>query len=114
MLWARGHGCNFPPPPLSFFLSSSTISAPLLILRCATSWLFLGGVVQVGNEFSSVEALWSQFENVMGRDGEGDRLDDEAAEEGREEKDRQQDVNDRNQVGSDNPAAVHNDAEGRS
>jgi len=50
----------------------------------------------------------------MGRDGEGDRLDDEAAEEGREEKDRQQDVNDRNQVGSDNPAAVHNDAEGRS
>jgi DASH complex subunit DAD1 len=24
--------------------------------------------VQVGNEFSSVEALWSQFENVMGKD----------------------------------------------
>lgn len=28
--------------------------------------------VQVGNEFSSVEALWSQFENVMGKDAEGD------------------------------------------
>jgi len=30
----------------------------------------------VGNEFSSVEALWSQFEGVMGRekdkDGEGE------------------------------------------
>tara|TARA_R110002060_G_scaffold69008_2_gene77713 strand:+ start:278 stop:448 length:171 start_codon:yes stop_codon:yes gene_type:complete len=24
--------------------------------------------VQVGNEFSSVEALWSQFENVMAKD----------------------------------------------
>lgn len=33
---------------------------------------------QIGNEFSSVEALWSQFENVMGREpedvkGEGDQ-----------------------------------------
>lgn len=27
---------------------------------------------QVGNEFSSVEALWSQFENVMDKDGQGD------------------------------------------
>lgn len=26
--------------------------------------------LKVGNEFSSVEALWSQFENFMGRDGE--------------------------------------------
>lgn len=25
------------------------------------------GTVQVGNEFGSVEALWSQFENFMGR-----------------------------------------------
>lgn len=24
----------------------------------------------MGNEFSSVEALWSQFENVMGKEGE--------------------------------------------
>ena len=24
---------------------------------------------QIGNEFASVEALWSQFETVMGRDG---------------------------------------------
>jgi len=46
----------------------------------------------------------------MGRDGEGDRLDDEAAEEGREGKDGQQS----GQVGGDDPAAVHDDAEGRS
>ncbi|KAH6900151.1 DASH complex subunit Dad1-domain-containing protein [Thelonectria olida] len=35
----------------------------------------LEAVVAVGNEFSSVEALWSQFENAMGKDegaGEGD------------------------------------------
>jgi DASH complex subunit DAD1 len=28
--------------------------------------------VQVGNEFSSVEALWSQFENVMAKDPDAD------------------------------------------
>jgi DASH complex subunit DAD1 len=29
--------------------------------------------MQVGNEFGSVEALWSQFENFMGRlEGEGE------------------------------------------
>ncbi|APA08486.1 predicted protein [Sclerotinia sclerotiorum 1980 UF-70] len=27
----------------------------------------LEGVIAVGNEFSSVEALWSQFENVMAK-----------------------------------------------
>jgi hypothetical protein len=37
---------------------------------------------QVGNEFSSVEALWSQFENFMGThpDGEGDEEHDEGSE----------------------------------
>ncbi|KAK3320789.1 DASH complex subunit Dad1-domain-containing protein [Cercophora scortea] len=30
----------------------------------------LEAVIAVGNEFSSVEALWSQFENVMGKDPE--------------------------------------------
>ncbi|OJD40691.1 dash complex subunit dad1 [Diplodia corticola] len=28
----------------------------------------LEGIIAVGNEFGSVEALWSQFENVMARD----------------------------------------------
>ncbi|KND94610.1 DASH complex subunit DAD1 [Tolypocladium ophioglossoides CBS 100239] len=31
----------------------------------------LEAVIAVGNEFSSVEALWSQFENVMVKDDEG-------------------------------------------
>ncbi|KKA29734.1 hypothetical protein TD95_003891 [Thielaviopsis punctulata] len=30
----------------------------------------LEAVIAVGNEFSSVEGLWSQFENVMGKDDE--------------------------------------------
>lgn len=39
----------------------------------------LEGIIEIGNEFASVEALWSQFETVMGRteeeagaNGEGD------------------------------------------
>ncbi|WAO84000.1 DASH complex subunit DAD1 [Fusarium falciforme] len=32
----------------------------------------LEAVIAVGNEFSSVEALWSQFENVMDKEGEGE------------------------------------------
>ncbi|KAL8705071.1 MAG: hypothetical protein Q9201_001797 [Fulgogasparrea decipioides] len=40
----------------------------------------LEGVIAVGNEFGAVEALWSQFENVMTEDtGESD----EAKPEGR-------------------------------
>lgn len=46
----------------------------------------LEAVTAVGNEFSSVEALWSQFENVMakepedakGSDGEGQQPPNEA------------------------------------
>ncbi|KAM0170256.1 hypothetical protein ACHAPF_009239 [Botrytis cinerea] len=30
--------------------------------------ILLGEIAIVGNEFSSVEALWSQFENVMAKD----------------------------------------------
>ncbi|ROV95115.1 hypothetical protein VSDG_05860 [Cytospora chrysosperma] len=36
----------------------------------------LEAVIAVGNEFSSVEALWSTFENVMGKE-EGEGKDDE-------------------------------------
>jgi len=37
----------------------------------------------VGNEFGAVEALWSQFEGVMAKDGEADAKDgkEEAGEE---------------------------------
>ncbi|KAN0119918.1 DASH complex subunit Dad1 domain containing protein [Hyaloscypha variabilis] len=42
------------------------------------------GVIAVGNEFSSVEALWSQFENVMAKDpdAEGEGQHAEEGEEG--------------------------------
>ncbi|KIW16897.1 hypothetical protein PV08_04087 [Exophiala spinifera] len=30
----------------------------------------LEGIIEIGNEFASVEALWSQFETVMGREEE--------------------------------------------
>lgn len=36
------------------------------------------GNPQVGNEFSSVEALWSQFEGVMGHGPEEGRAEGEA------------------------------------
>ncbi|KAH7256740.1 DASH complex subunit Dad1-domain-containing protein [Fusarium tricinctum] len=38
----------------------------------------LEAVTAVGNEFSSVEALWSQFENVMGKDNNGEGETDQA------------------------------------
>ncbi|KAL8894304.1 MAG: hypothetical protein Q9192_004434 [Flavoplaca navasiana] len=60
----------------------------------------LEGVIAVGNEFGAVEALWSQFENVMAKEaGEGeegkaqgsevgeDEVEDGAAEENGDSKD---------------------------
>ncbi|PMD18762.1 hypothetical protein NA56DRAFT_647644 [Hyaloscypha hepaticicola] len=53
------------------------------------------GVIAVGNEFSSVEALWSQFENVMAKDpdaeGEGQH-----AEEGDELRDEETEIHEGN------------------
>ncbi|KAI1506349.1 DASH complex subunit Dad1-domain-containing protein [Biscogniauxia marginata] len=40
----------------------------------------LEAVIAVGNEFSSVEALWSQFENVMAKDEPGKEAEAEAGE----------------------------------
>ncbi|KAG7006425.1 GTP-binding protein rhoC [Physcia stellaris] len=41
----------------------------------------LEGVIAVGNEFGAVEALWSQFENVMAKDeGEGNQKSGEGVE----------------------------------
>ncbi|OBT78971.1 hypothetical protein VF21_02408 [Pseudogymnoascus sp. 05NY08] len=51
----------------------------------------LEGVIAVGNEFGSVEALWSQFENVMGHEPvvggeeEGEGKSEEGGSEGGEE-----------------------------
>ncbi|KAL1986947.1 hypothetical protein VTN96DRAFT_5103 [Rasamsonia emersonii] len=41
----------------------------------------LESIIAVGNEFSSVEALWSQFENFMGTNPEGGRGGDEEQQE---------------------------------
>lgn len=47
----------------------------------------LEAVITVGNEFSSVEALWSTFENVMGKpEGEEEGAEEGAAVSGGEEK----------------------------
>ncbi|KAL6891620.1 DASH complex subunit Dad1 domain-containing protein [Trichoderma longibrachiatum] len=48
----------------------------------------LEAVIAVGNEFSSVEALWSQFENVMAKDDEQDA--DKAASSSQQQDDAQQ------------------------
>jgi DASH complex subunit DAD1 len=40
--------------------------------------------VKVGNEFSSVEALWSQFENVMAKDPDAEAEAQHGEEEGEE------------------------------
>ncbi|KAK7402543.1 Dolichyl-diphosphooligosaccharide-protein glycosyltransferase subunit dad1 [Neonectria punicea] len=47
----------------------------------------LEAVIAVGNEFSSVEALWSQFENVMDKDGQGDG---ETAKQGEQQSEQQE------------------------
>ncbi|CAN8104038.1 unnamed protein product [Discula destructiva] len=46
----------------------------------------LEAVITVGNEFSSVEALWSTFENVMGKDDETEEGAHEHNADGRERK----------------------------
>ena len=55
-------------------------------LRGSKSRSVSNNSIQVGNEFSSVEALWSQFENFMGKDGDGEAGEEEKREErGQEE-----------------------------
>ena len=44
-------------------------------------------MVQVGNEFGSVEALWSQFENVMAKEPDEEKVREDGladAEQGKE------------------------------
>ncbi|KAL8953411.1 MAG: hypothetical protein Q9222_000724 [Ikaeria aurantiellina] len=48
----------------------------------------LEGVIAVGNEFGAVEALWSQFENVMAKEpgnGEQPKREDQQNEDGEED-----------------------------
>ncbi|KAK7756352.1 Dolichyl-diphosphooligosaccharide-protein glycosyltransferase subunit dad1 [Diatrype stigma] len=53
----------------------------------------LEAVIAVGNEFSSVEALWSQFENVMAKDPEDEAgKADEGGPEGQQQGEGEDDV----------------------
>jgi DASH complex subunit DAD1 len=63
---------------------------------------------QVGNEFSSVEALWSQFENVMAKDEDGPRAGEAQQRQG-EEQHRDDDNDDSHVEGQ--PAAEDEDEE---
>ncbi|KAL7944329.1 DASH complex subunit Dad1 domain-containing protein [Trichoderma barbatum] len=47
----------------------------------------LEAVIAVGNEFSSVEALWSQFENVMAKDEEANKQTEQADDKEHDEED---------------------------
>lgn len=68
-----------PPPPSPSFLfrlnASLTPPHPLQSLEHVLQNINrlnrnLEGVIAVGDEFGAVEALWSRFEGVMGREGE--------------------------------------------
>jgi DASH complex subunit DAD1 len=50
---------------------------------------------QVGNEFSSVEALWSQFENVMAKDPDAE-AEGQHADEGEEHGDEETEIHEGN------------------
>ncbi|ERS94940.1 DASH complex subunit DAD1 [Sporothrix schenckii 1099-18] len=73
----------------------------------------LEAVVTVGNEFSAVEALWSQFESVMAKDPEpaaGGEADEQGHGDGHEHEHDQQDAeaeeNHNNQSGDDEGEAA--------
>ncbi|KAE8152209.1 DASH complex subunit Dad1-domain-containing protein [Aspergillus avenaceus] len=62
----------------------------------------LESIISVGNEFSSVEALWSQFENFMGRPeekgGSDSREKEEHAAEGQSELSEEHDMDARSEM----------------
>jgi len=52
----------------------------------------LESVITVGNEFSSVEALWSQFEGVMGKEEESGGGEDTVKEERRAKREEEEET----------------------
>ncbi|KAG9245389.1 hypothetical protein BJ878DRAFT_541356 [Calycina marina] len=63
-----------------FKCSKNTWNYEKDILRGGARAALQGNRAFVGNEFSSVEALWSQFENVMAKNAEGGEKEGQAAE----------------------------------
>lgn len=60
-------------PVTAFILTQPTQSFEQVLANINKLNRNLEAVITVGNEFSSVEALWSTFENVMAKEeGEGD------------------------------------------
>lgn len=60
--------------------------------------------VQVGNEFGAVEALWSQFENVMAKDpGEGEEGKNEGSEVAEEGGEGEEQTDQRDANGTEEP-----------
>jgi len=47
----------------------------------------LEGIIEIGNEFASVEALWSQFETVMDKENEDGVKEGNGSVEGQEKRD---------------------------
>ncbi|OAX83759.1 hypothetical protein ACJ72_01874 [Emergomyces africanus] len=67
----------------------------------------LESVITVGNEFSSVEALWSQFETVMGSYGGGEHEHEREGEGEGENADAPHDDRDRDDGHDDNDGTAH-------
>ncbi|KAL8718169.1 MAG: hypothetical protein Q9225_004664 [Loekoesia sp. 1 TL-2023] len=60
------------PPPRTPFKHSTSNNAPTSSFLQQRDAL-VGEIAIVGNEFGAVEALWSQFENVMAKEpGQGE------------------------------------------
>lgn len=59
------------------------------------------GCTQVGNEFSSVEALWSQFENVMAKEEEGAGTGEGQQQQQQQQQDQDQDRHEETEQGAE-------------
>lgn len=67
---------------LTLFLSESTQSFEQVLANINKLNRNLEAVITVGNEFSSVEALWSTFENVMAKEEGGEAAEGKGEEAG--------------------------------
>ncbi|KAI1815653.1 DASH complex subunit Dad1-domain-containing protein [Poronia punctata] len=74
---AMGVGHNYPQDSKTYFeqqreelIGEIAMSFEHVLANINKLNRSLEAVVAVGNEFSSVEALWSQFENVMAKEEE--------------------------------------------
>ncbi|KAL8672782.1 MAG: hypothetical protein Q9168_002776 [Polycauliona sp. 1 TL-2023] len=81
-----------PPPASSFFQQRDALVGEIsmameqVLQNINKLNRNLESVIAVGNEFGAVEALWSQFENVMAKEpGEGEEAKEGSQRDGQEE-----------------------------